>query len=730
MSAQEICHRLDTAIALAEAGQRDEAEALLRALVAEGARLPKAAMALGVLCGERGDRAERRLWLQQARRLEEASGEPLSLRLLLNQLVDALEQGDPQQALAYGEEALALYPADGEVHLQVARVYSVLEKPDDAHRHLELATAGLRARLAIQPEDVKAWRLLAMAEQSAERLDGAIEALGGALELDPNHLPSLLAISRLLIGRGQTDEALPWLMNALAVAPDDPEVIVLNGSALTLIGEPFQAMDLFRQALKISPGNPEPFLKLGSCLCELGLFGEAEQVFRESLESNPGDIECRSGLAAALRDQGNAAGAVAIYKELLEQVPDAQGAFNNLMFTYSISSVAPPDEVLATARAFWGRQGVANTTPRSKRTRSQGRPIKVGLLSADIGSHVVGRFLDPVLRHHDPSQCQLELISMQRRYEASSEALIKLADGFHSLEGIPRDQARDLLRQQEYDLIIDTSGYTRGTGLHLLAERCAPVQAHYIGYHATTGLSTIDWFIGDEETAAADLQPQFSERLYRLPRPWLAYPSDPPFPQAEPLMQTDRPVLGSFCQVSKISSTTLAIWSQLLQYIPEALLVLKDRGLQDPTVRERLEQALVNAGIDRDRIRFMAPVSTWHDHVDHYNIMDIALDTTPWSSATTAFEALAMGVPLLAIRGECMAARMSSSLIKGLGEEWTISNEQSLTQKTKKILKNLYNVVENRKLKQERQHRAIFSNLFDGKDLSDKLVDCFREISL
>jgi predicted O-linked N-acetylglucosamine transferase (SPINDLY family) len=195
-------------------------------------------------------------------------------------------------------------------------------------------------------------------------------------------------------------------------------------------------------------------------------------------------------------------------------------------------------------------------------------------------------------------------------------------------------------------------------------------------------------------------------------------------------MQTDRPVLGSFCQVSKISSTTLAIWSQLLQYIPEALLVLKDRGLQDPTVRERLEQALVNAGIDRDRIRFMAPVSTWHDHVDHYNIMDIALDTTPWSSATTAFEALAMGVPLLAIRGECMAARMSSSLIKGLGEEWTISNEQSLTQKTKKILKNLYNVVENRKLKQERQHRAIFSNLFDGKDLSDKLVDCFREISL
>ena len=137
---------------------------------------------------------------------------------------------------------------------------------------------------------------------------------------------------------------------------------------------------------------------------------------------------------------------------------------------------------------------------------ASGRPPRVGLLSADIGNHVVSLFLDPLLRHHDPHQCQLELISMRRLYDATTDELLGLADHSLSLEGLPPDQARAALRARDYDLIVDTSGYTRGSGLPLLAERCAPLQAHYIGYHATTGLPTIDGFIGDQETAAPELQ--------------------------------------------------------------------------------------------------------------------------------------------------------------------------------------------------------------------------------
>lgn len=708
----EPTQRLQEALQWAESGQKEQAEVRLRQLVAEGTRLPLACMALGVLCGERGDRPQRRLWLHQARRLEEAAGKPPSLRLLLNLLVDALEEGELDQALAYGREALVLEPNDGEAHMQQARLLFSLGKEEEGMHHLEQACAGLRARLAEQPNDGKAWRLLATAEHTAERPDAAIEAHRGALAVDPNHLPTLLAISRLLVERGRIDEAMPWLMNALAIAPDEPDVLSLNGCALKSIGEIPQAIDLFRQALDLQSSHLEASMFLGGCLSDQGLFAEAEKVFRKALESFPGDIELRSRLASALRSLGDLEGAVTIYKELLEEVPDAQGAFNNLMFTYSICTLATPQEVLDTARHFWQRQGVNPEAPKPSPLRVEGRALRVGLLSADIGSHVVGRFLDPLLRHHDPKRCQLELISMHRRYEATSETLITLADGFHSLQGLPRTQARELLRQQNYDLIVDTSGYTRGTGLHLLVERCAPVQAHYIGYHATTGLATIDWFIGDEETAAPEFQDQFSERLYRLPGPWLAYPSDPTFPEAKALMQTERPVLGSFCQVSKITEATLEFWGAALRAVPEALLVLKDRGLQDPAVRERLENALASHGVEPQRVWFLPPVVEWKDHVDHYNILDVALDTTPWSSATTGFEALAMGVPLIAIRGDCMAARMSSSLVKGAGHpEWAVKHPEELVGLLNDQLTNLTALREGKKERQIKHQEKLLDRV-------------------
>lgn len=725
MEAGQAPDRLQEALQWAEGGHPLEAEARLRSLVAEGTRLPLACMALGVLCGERGDRAQRRLWLQQARRLEAAASpaEAPSLRLLLNLLVDALEQGEPQQALAYGQEALAHYPEDGELHLQQARALSDLGQHEEALHHLDRACAGLRARLAEHPEDGKAWRLLAIAELNAQRPEGAIAAYRGALAVDPNHLPTLLAISRLLVERGQGDAAMPWLLNALAIAPNDPDVLSLNGCALKAIGEMPQAVELFRQALELRPGHLEAGQLLGVCLCDQGLFVEAATVLRRALETAPDHGECRARLATALHSNGQCAEAVAIYRELLEEQPEAQGVFNNLMFATSISQVATPAEVLATARRFWQRQGVDPQAPRPQPLQVRGRPLRVGLLSADIGSHVVGRFLDPLLRHHDPSRCQLQLISMRRRYEASSEGLIALADGFHSLEGLPPGQARGLLRQQGYDLLVDTSGYTRGTGLPLLAERCAPVQAHYIGYHATTGLATMDWFLGDGETASPDLQEQFCERLYRLPRPWLAYPSDPPFPEAQALMQTDRPVLGSFCQVGKISEATLHFWGEALRQVPEALLVLKDRGLRDPAVRERLEQALNQQGVASQRICFLAPIDGWRDHVDHYNILDLALDTTPWSSATTGFEALAMGVPLLAIRGQAMAARMSSSLVKAAGHpEWVVEHPRELAERVAALVADLNPL---RSEKGQRQKKLQSSSLFDGEDYCSRVCEAF-----
>ena len=73
--------------------------------------------------------------------------------------------------------------------------------------------------------------------------------------------------------------------------------------------------------------------------------------------------------------------------------------------------------------------------------------------------------------------------------------------------------------------------------------------------------------------------------------------------------------------------------------------------------------------------------ANWADHMQLYNAVDIALDSTPWSSATTAFDALVMGVPLMAIQGLTASARMSSSVVHGAGwPEWICKTPKEYAQ--------------------------------------------------
>jgi predicted O-linked N-acetylglucosamine transferase (SPINDLY family) len=230
----------------------------------------------------------------------------------------------------------------------------------------------------------------------------------------------------------------------------------------------------------------------------------------------------------------------------------------------------------------------------------------------------------------------------------------------------------------------------------------------------------MDYFIGDQVTADPAFQEQFCEQLWQLPRPWLAYPKHQVFPEAEQLAATDLPVLGAFSQVGKIREETLSYWGAALKKVPDSLLVLKDRCILDPYVCERITEVLSKEhDVDPGRLRFLPMVGEWKDHVDCYNILDVALDTTPWSSATTGFEALAMGVPLVAIKGGCMAARMSTSLVQGVGRpEWVARSPDDFAAIVADLCSDLPAL---RAGKRERQIHALNSSLFDGKDLAQHL---------
>ena len=747
---------------LASQGELEQAEQMLRQLVDSGCCLAKAWMNLGVLVGARGDKDERLKLFQHARELD-----PNDTHLLLNLATAYHENGDfdnaealIRQVLLQDAELVAAHhglgvvlaktgrPMEARVALATAleldpNNWQILDQLTDLKSapDLKLAEAGYRRLIAAEPDNGSLHRKLAINLGHQERIPESIESYRTALNLNVADIQAFIGLGLVLLNLGQADESLVLFLQALALDPDNGDALACNGLALHTLGDQGQAIEMLDRALVKMPERADILNVKGQCHLEIGQLDQALASFEKACELDSSNLTIQFNLANTLRTRGDLEAARLALDELLVEKPLDLALFSAQMFLYSVASERWAPAALELGQRFWPEWTKAFAPEIDSSSKdslifdqtnhnigtlvdsadpSRSGKVRIGILSGDLGGHVVGGFLAAFLEHYDHNQLHVELLSMRRRYESRSEELIALADGAMTLEGLSDPQARELLRSRKYDLILETSGYTRHGGIRLLAQRCAPVQCHYIGYHATTALPGMDYFIGDMETADPAFQDQFSEQLWQLPRPWLAYPKHQVFPPAEQLAATDLPVLGAFSQVGKIRAETLSFWGPALKKVPDSLLVIKDRCTLDPNVCERIADVLAKEhDVDPQRLRFLPMLGEWNDHVDCYNILDVTLDTTPWSNATTGFEALAMGAPLVAIKGGCTAARMSTSLVQGVGRpEWVASTPNEFAAIVAELCSDLPAL---RAGKQERQRQAQNSNLFDGMDLAQHL---------
>ena len=70
----------------------------------------------------------------------------------------------------------------------------------------------------------------------------------------------------------------------------------------------------------------------------------------------------------------------------------------------------------------------------------------------------------------------------------------------------------------------------------------------------------------------------------------------------------------------------------------------------------------------------------------NYNNIDIALDTFPYSGATTTFGAITMGVPVLTLIGKNYISRQSASVLGSAGlPEWIVKKKEELYSNTEEI---------------------------------------------
>lgn len=551
-----------------------------------------------------------------------------------------------------------------------------------------------------------------------------------ALALAPNHAGVLERFARFLAATDALAESIDYFNRALACAPENAEVWFAFAAVQESVGRFDQAAAAYRRGLSLKPSFSSGWTRLGDLLRRMNRREEALTAHRRAIEITPGDAEAHQNLGMLLVDLGRLDDAVSVFEIALEQQPGFSVASSNLLFSMGFALHWSP-EVMRAHAVQWECAALTETERQAARGRRfirrplRQRPMRLGVLSSELGQHAVGFFLWPWLQALDPARCELFLYPTRLRPESEVESFKSLEGAWTPLVGLTDHRAAERIRADGIDVLIETSGHTKHNRLGIVAQRCAPVQCHYIGYFATTGLTEMDYFIGDSVFTPPAQDVGFTEQVWRLPRSRYAFQ---PLAQApEPTWRPDpkgRLWLGSFSQLNKVREQSLAVWSRILRAQPNAHLLLKDSSADDRLVRERVLSTLMREGIEPERVMFVGHTPLWSEHMALYNHVDLALDPVPFTSATTGFEALWMGTPLVTLIGEQPAERQAASMLRGFGRtEWITQNGDDYVRRALELIRD----VEGRRQIRLTQRDAMrISELCDGAGLASVLMDAFE----
>ncbi len=145
------------------------------------------------------------------------------------------------------------------------------------------------------------------------------------------------------------------------------------------------------------------------------------------------------------------------------------------------------------------------------------RCLRIGYVSPDLRLHPVARFMEPVLAHHDPARIEVFCYAQVARPDAVTQRLQKLVAGWRSTCGRLDREVAEQVRRDGIDILVDLAGHTANNRLRVFAYRPALVQVSYLGYHATTGLRSIDYYLSDAMRDPPGEENHYVEEVVRLP---------------------------------------------------------------------------------------------------------------------------------------------------------------------------------------------------------------------
>lgn len=590
------------------------------------------------------------------------------------------------------------------------------------------AVAPLEACVRLRPGDAESRFLLGAASQALGDLSRAQHSYRAAIAVDGALFEARANLAMLLRRQGDFDGAIEQLEAAIVSAPAEADLHFNLGVAREAIGHPLAAAASYRQALSIRPGHASALCNLGVLQHRSGDLDGAERMLRSALVADPAQAAAKVSLSSVLKDLGFVEDARTMAESALQADPaSTMAASNHVLFGAYLRDDRRQDDVAAEFSRLDlacsnGAQPVRHAPP-----RGTGESLRLGYVSADFRDHTVAYFIEPLLDAHDRSSVELHCYDCSPQRDAVSRRL-RSHPGvvWHDCAALDAPALARQIEADRVDVLVDLMGNTANNRLPVFALRPAPMQASWIGWPDTTGLSAMDFLVGDRHVFERPGFEQYvSEALLALPDTWLCYSPDtragPPRPAR---IDADGPlVLGSLNAVYKLNEETVGTWARVMERLPSAL--LRIAGVPPGRARDRILGLMSAAGMDAGRVAIEGPLSLEAFFAAHRQI-DIALDPFPFNGGTTTFHSLWMGVPVVTLAGRRFAGRMGYSIMRNLGLASQLAAHDAASY-VERVVELAQDGDTRLSLHRTLRDRILASPLVDGKRQARAVESMFRQ---
>lgn len=638
---------------------------------------------------------------------------PLFFTQLFESASRASREGQYQVAMEMGELLLEHAPRHPDIHHLIGVIHGRAGDQVAAVKHM-------RQAIALNGQMPSYHYNLAEALRRQEDWSQAEQSYRQALRLAPGMVDAHVNLASLLKDQDRRDEALACYQQALRLKPDHALAYCGMGDILRQQGVYDAAMECYQRAIQLQPDLADAYHYLGMVLGHMeNRLDEAAQCYRQALRYRPDSVEARINLGKMLEQQGLIEEARECYQQGLTKGAD------HALFLLRVESLCPP--VPASDTAIDGYRAALRTRLEQWREPPdlrldleslhasdlepplaliyQGRddrPLKEAW--ATLFQHLLPKFepmrpasgrphvgfvvtrrheeaflkgMAGILNHLSAERFDLTVACSQQGGEA------RLRMGIHNSAArylpLPDrlDHAVERLRQARFAVLYHWEVGTDSVNYFLPFFRLAPVQCTGWGWPVTSGIPGMDYYLSAQHLETADSDAHYSERLVRFQR--LPVYFHRPKPPAAPVERERFGVAAGqrlyLCaqNLRKVHPNFDDLLAGLLRRDPGGVVVVVEDTQPAVTaaVRQRWQAQLPDV---IERVRFL-PWLAYQDYLGLLATADVALDTLHFGGGMTAYDALAVGLPIVTLPGVFSRGRYVYAAYRQMGLDEGIATD-------------------------------------------------------